>query len=139
MWLAGTWHQTGARECCEVRPLTVAARLSCTHWSLQRNLRTALLRSAVRCTHQCCSVQAYTFLTVTYHVFAGMQEVFDVSGHRLWWIRWVLPSRAKRRGDGIFFPTMYDSLQVQPQDLDLTPRTRQHISEVLSQSDMSVV
>ncbi|KAL0050134.1 hypothetical protein WJX82_004923 [Trebouxia sp. C0006] len=69
----------------------------------------------------------------------NFQEVFDVSGHRLWWMRWMLPSSAKRRGDGIFFPTMYDSLQVQPQDLDLTPRTRQHISEVLSQSDSSAV
>lgn len=97
---------------------------------------------------QCCQVytpvllgtsSAYTLLAVAYHMFAGIQEVFDVSGHRLWWIRWMLPSRAKRRGDGIFFPTMYDSLQVQPQDLDLTPRTRQHISEVLSQSDVSAV
>ena len=58
MRLADTWHQTGAHECCEVHPLTFAARLSCTHWSLQRISCTSLLLSAVRCTHQCCSVQA---------------------------------------------------------------------------------
>ena len=68
-----------------------------------------------------------------------MQEVFDVTGHRLWWIRWVLPSRAKRRGDGIFFPTMYDSLQARPQDLDLTPKSRQPSSEIVSRDNLQVV
>ena len=58
MRLADTYHQTGAHECCEVRRLTFAARLSCSLWSLQRVSCTSLLLSAVRCTHQCCSVQA---------------------------------------------------------------------------------
>ncbi len=68
----------------------------------------------------------------------GVQEVFDVSGHKLWWIRWMLPSRAKRRGDGIFFPTMYDSLQAMPQELDMTAWANQE-SEVLSHEGMQVV
>jgi len=31
MWLADTWHQTGAHECHKVRSSILAARLSCTH------------------------------------------------------------------------------------------------------------
>lgn len=40
-----------------------------------------------------------------------VQETFDVTGQLLWWIRWLLPSRARRRGDGIFYPTVYNSSQ----------------------------
>lgn len=53
----------------------------------------------------------------------NFEEVFNVTGHRLWWLIWLLPSRAKQRGDGIFFPTIYDSMQAQPQHLNLISRT----------------
>lgn len=68
-----------------------------------------------------------------------LQEVFDVSGKRIWWIRWLLPSRAKRRGDGIFFPTLYDSLQVQPQELSSTAWASKDTSEVLSSNEQHLV
>lgn len=69
----------------------------------------------------------------------NFQEVFDVSGHKMWWVIWLLPSRTKRRGDGIFFPTVYDSLHARPQDLDLTPRSAQKVREVLSHDEMQAV
>lgn len=62
-----------------------------------------------------------------------LQETFDVSGLRLWWIRWLLPARAKRRGDGIFFPTVYDQAAVPPQNTNL--HRKRLSAEVLIQHD----
>ena len=68
-----------------------------------------------------------------------LQEVFGVSGKRFWWIKWMLPSAAKQRGDGIFFPTMYDSLHAQPQELSTTSWAPQNSVEVLSSSEQHLV
>ena len=51
----------------------------------------------------------------------------------------MLPSRAKQRGDGIFFPTMYDSLHAQPQELSTTTWASQNRVEVLSSSEQHLV
>lgn len=62
-----------------------------------------------------------------------MQETFDVSGLRLWWLRWMLPSRARRQGDGIFFPTVYNQPAVQYKQQNL--HKKQPSVEVLVQHD----
>lgn len=51
----------------------------------------------------------------------------------------MLPSRAKRRGDGIFFPTMYDSLHAQPQELSSATWAVQNSLEVVSSSEQHMV